>query len=144
MRLVDVYLVENADILLYELLAERPHEHWISHERMPTFREHQAFIASHPFRYWLLVMSDMTYVGAIEVTDRNEVGIAILKRYQKRGLGSEALHKFIEDYQPLPAIPALRNGRWLANIAVGNESSEIFFRKMGFITIQKTMVLRHD
>ena len=143
MRLVDAYSVEDADVLLYKLLAERPRESWISHERLPMFGEHRAFVASHPFRYWLLIAVQAAYIGAIEVTDRNEIGIAVLRQHQRHGYGRWALRYFFREYQPLPAIHAVRNGCWLVNVAVGNEGSREFFRKMGFSTIQETMVLQN-
>jgi len=141
MRLISVYDIPEADAVLYELLAERPRENFISHERLPTFREHQAFIASHPFMLWLLIESDGVYLGAIEVTDRNEIGIAILRRYQGKGCGKEALSLFLDSYSPLPAIPAIRNGRWLVNVAPSNMQAQSFFLGFGFKTIQLTMAL---
>lgn len=142
MRLINVYRnPASASTVLYQLLEERPVENRISHEKMPTHEDHIAFIMGEPFRYWFLIQTANKTVGAIEVTHLNEIGIAILKKYQNMGYARQALNLFLEKYQPLPPIPAKRNARWLANIAVGNDGSKTFFGKMGFKPIQETYVL---
>ena len=141
MQLVNVYDEPKAADILYELLRERDPETWISHKVMPSIETHKAFIASEPFLYWLLIKVQAAYVGAIEVTDRNELGIAILKRFRRHGYARTALNLFMREYQPLPAIPAVRNGNWLANISVLNEDSKAFFRKCGFGPLQETWTL---
>ena len=142
MKLLPVRGNPDATSLLYALLAERPRENWISHERMPTEAEHAAFVASHPFRFWYLIEVDGTQVGAIEVTHNNEIGIAILRAHQRKGLGTKALRCFLDIHEPLPPIPAVRNGNWLANIATLNEDSKLFFARLGFWPIQETWMLR--
>lgn len=137
MNLVDVNAARGADIL-YELLAERPKYAWISHGEMPSRSAHEEFVANHPFRFWYLIDNAGVYVGSIECTDRNEIGVHILQRFQKKGFGYLALTKFLATHTPLPPIKAVRNGKWLANIAVGNEPGQDFFRRMGFRQIQET------
>lgn len=141
MRLLDAYSHADAAAFLYRLFCERPQESWISREGMVSFEEHKRFFQQRPFRYWLLIEHDGELVGAIEVADRNEIGIAIKSEWRGRGLGRLAVEAFVLGHEPLPAIPAIRNGRWLANIACGNESSKAFFRKMGFQPIQETWAL---
>jgi hypothetical protein len=145
MRLESVYSnPESAAPLLYALLSERSKEIWISHERMPTHEEHRRFIAGRPFLHWHLIVTDVEdvecNVGAIEATDRNELGVSILKMFQRRGYGRAALRLFVQEYQPLPAIPAVRNGRWLANIATSNIGSKLFFAELGFRPLQETWI----
>jgi hypothetical protein len=138
MKLVPVKDNPDAAPFLYELLSQRPEDNWISHEKLPTPGEHEAFVANHPFRYWYLIEEDDSYVGAIEVTDRNELGVSILRKYQRLGLAKAALTLFMASHDPLPPIPAVRNGHWLANIAIPNMVSKFFFKKMGFFPIQET------
>lgn len=142
MRLVDAYTDEFAETVLYDLLAERPQENRISHAQMPSRDEHRTFLAGRPFYHWYLVTVPATlgadYVGAIECTDRNEIGVAIFKRYQRRGYGSAAIRLFMRLHQPLPAIAAIRNGHWLANIGAANISSKLFFAALGFTALQET------
>lgn len=140
MRLINVYICPAAPRILFDLLAERPPSHWISHEKLPTWKEHCAFVRSQPFYLWYLLDSG-GYVGALEVTEFNEIGIAIFERFQRRGCARRALELFMATHQPLPAIPARRNGRWLSNIACENHGSKQFFRVMGFREIQTTFAL---
>lgn len=141
MQLLDVYRAPYAEDVLYQLLSERPKENCISHEKMPSLEEHAAFIDSRPFRYWYVIEAHGVPVGAVEVTDLNEIGVAILKKYQRLGLARQALSLFMSTHEPLPAIPAKRNGKWLANIAVNNRSSKKFFSAVGFRPLQETYVL---
>ncbi len=138
MRLVDFYDENVTPGVLYWLMYERPPESFISHTTLPTPAQHAEFVRSKPFRYWYLIQHLETYVGAIECTDRNEVGVAIFKTHQRKGYAREALKLFFETHEPLPAIPAIRNGKWLANVATGNEASRAFFAKLGFAPIQET------
>ena len=141
MKFVPVLDYADATPFLYELLQERPEQARISHEKMPTREEHEHFVEHHPFRFWFLLEAEGNFVGAMEVTDRNEIGIAILRRYQGRGYASTALRAFIEMLRPLPEIPAVRRGQWLANIAMGNDAGKDFFAKCGFRPVQTTWVL---
>ena len=140
MRLAPVRDRSDAAAVLYEILAERPPESCISHRDMPTPEEHERFVKLHPFAWWYLITVDNEVVGSVEVTDRNEIGVSILKRCQRKGYGRRALLLFLKFHQPLPAIPALRNGNWLANIAVGNDDSKAFFAKLGFKPLQETWI----
>jgi RimJ/RimL family protein N-acetyltransferase len=148
MKLVSVYDVKEGASVLYELLQERRPETFVSHETMPTREEHDEFVASIPFRCWYLIrirtvdaetmlVGGYAYIGAIEVTDLNEIGIAIFKRFQGHGHGRKALELFMSTHRPLPAIKAKRNARWLANVATENHGSKLFFRRMNFRPIQE-------
>lgn len=132
---------QDAPGILYELLAERPERAWISHKAMPTREEHEAFVADHPFLRWYLIENAGVIVGSIEVTDRNEIGVAIFERYKRKGFAYLALTKFMATHTPLPAIPAVRNPHWLANIAADNEDGKDFFSRMGFSPLQETWVM---
>lgn len=144
MNLITAYGNAEAVMLLYALLAERPTQNGITHKKMPSIKRHSSFMKTRPYRYWLLIIEKIdeidTAVGALEVLHSNEIGVAIFKRYQRHGYASKALRLFMATYDPLPARPAVRNGHWLANIAVGNEESKVFFGSMGFVPLQETYV----
>lgn len=151
MRLVQVKNNPDAPEVLYDLLAERPAENFISHQKMPTEKEHGRFVASEPFRFWYLIETAVPLlrngtpvdciVGALEATLDNEIGVAIFKKYHGMGFATKAVQKFMREHQPLPPIPAIRNGHWLANISVRNERSKAFFKTLGFRPIQETWSL---
>lgn len=152
MRLVDIYDCSAVgEHTAFRILQERPLEHGISHTRMPNWREHLAFMHQHPrpFRFWFLIFTEdimdpmlpERVVGTIECLPTNEFGVHILKRFQGLGYGERAVRQFIQSYPPLPALPAIRNGRWLANVAPANKRAAEFFQKLGFNKIQETYAL---
>lgn len=158
MILVDVYTLEDGEqmegiIALYQLLEDRPLQHGISHRKMPSFAEHDAFFDSRPFRYWYLIKhpsvdwTPITYtgrfmpwgwIGAIECLPTNEFGIHLFKEFQGKGFGRQAVELFLSTHEPLPAIPAVRNGHFTANCAPANEGAIEFFKALGFHEIQRT------
>jgi len=142
MYLKDIYQCDIEGVeLAYDLLAERPKENWISHNKMPSFAEHVRFMDSKPFRYWYVIILDNgEMVGTIECLPTNEFGIHILKQYHRKGYGTEAVKLFLDTHVPLPAIPAVRNGKWLSNMTPSNHASKEFFGKLGFRPLQETWV----
>lgn len=150
MRLLDLYHYPAGYELSYEILRQRPLEHGISHKRMPEPEEHIRFCNTHPFRFWLVIeetfFDDGAHekqerqhaIGLIDVLHSNEFGVHIFKKYQGRGFGTLAVQQFMHDYTPLPDIPALRNGQWLANVAPANTRAAKFFERLGFKPIQTT------
>ena len=93
------------------------------------------------FRFVCLETACDAYVGALECTDRNEIGVHILKKYQRDGYGTEAMKLFFRTHKPLPSVKAVRNGRWLVNVAPDNEEAKAFFRRLGFTKVQETFCL---
>ena len=142
MNFASAYDLREAPDILYRLLEERPPETWISHQAMPTREAHQKFIWSKPYVWWFLIEAGGEYIGDLCVTDLNEIGIHIFRRFQRKGYATRALDWFIETHEPLMGIPAKRCGYWLANVALGNEASKSFFRKAGFAPGQDTYAKR--
>ena len=144
MRLISLYKLLDAHPycealeVLYQILKERPAKANISHKVMPTFQEHVRFVAGQPFRYWYLIKVDDCYVGALQAAKDNSIAIAILSGHEKHGYATEALRLFLDTHEPLPEIPAIRSGHFIANIAPGNEPSVALFRGLGCKLVQET------
>ena len=130
MNLVSVYVTDSARIL-YDLLREREPVVNISHIEMPTWQQHLAYIASEPYPAWYLIEVDK-FVGAVYLTDRNEIGVFVLKTHQGKGHGPKAV-KLLMELHP--------RDRFIANINPGNERSIKAFTKLGFTHIQNTYAL---
>lgn len=126
---------QDGERLTYDLLAERPPEANISHRGMPSAEEHRKFYHSNPYRAWLAIIptepNRRTAVGTVLLTWRNEIGIAILTAYQRRGYARRALRELLATYPPLPAEPSTRTGYYVANVAPGNQASIALFRQFG-------------
>ena len=141
MKLIDVHNDRKVAIdFLYELMKERDPEVNISTQGVPTIQQHRKYVVRHPYRFWYLIEHDGEYVGAISATQRNEIGIAILRRYRRKGYGRQAIEEVFRIKKPLPAISGLRNASWVANINPENTKSISFFESVGFRHLSKTYV----
>ena len=114
---------------LYELLKQREGQVNISHSSLITREEHLDYIKNHSYKSWDVIWVENNKVGNIYLTQRDEIGIFLDKKFQGRGYGSQALKQFMK-----------KNGkkRYLANINPTNYKSIQFFGKHGFIHIQNT------
>ena len=114
---------------LYELLKQREGQVNISHSSLITREEHLDYIKNHSYKSWDVIWVENNRVGNIYLTQRDEIGIFVDKKFQGSGYGSQALKQFME-----------KNGkkRYLANINPTNYKSIQFFGKHGFIHFQNT------
>lgn len=123
---------------LYHLLKEREPGESITHDKMPTFDEHAAFVKSRPYRRWYVLSVGIQCVGSCLLTHNNEIGITIAKEYRRKGYAREALTILMRLADPLPASASVRNGHFIANVNPANEASIKLFAKLGFRHIQNT------
>jgi len=130
MQLIEVEAIEPHLDLLYQLLKERPEKACISHNVMPSYSEHVRFVQSNPYRKWFIIDSD-GYAGAVYVTHNDEIGVGILKDFQRMGLGLESIDMIMTEVIP-------NSGHFLANINPCNGASIRLFEGLGFSHIQNT------
>jgi RimJ/RimL family protein N-acetyltransferase len=147
-RLVDVYQPNGepsarAVAYLFDLIAQRMTEPEVNiSATMPTLEEHEAFVRRRPYRCWYLVEHSNVLVGYVSATHRNEIGVVLCKEQRGKGFGEQAVRLLMATHEPLPAVPSERRGRWIANVAPGNEHSQHLFRdKLGGKLIQVTFEL---
>lgn len=126
---------------LYRMLEEREPGESITHAKMPTYKEHEAFVRSAPYRAWYIITDGPLMVGSCLLTRNNEIGITIAKEHRRKGYASGALVLLTKLLDPLPASPSVRNGHFIANINPANEASIKLFSKLGFRHIQNTYQL---
>ena len=114
---------------LFDLLKQREGIVNISHKSLPTWEEHVEFIKNNTYQSWEIIWVDNARIGDIYLTDRDEIGIFLDKKFQSNGYGSIAINEFMK-----------KNGkkRYLANINPTNYKSIQFFGKHGFVHIQNT------
>ena len=120
--------IDDAEFL-FDLLKQREGIVNISHKSLPTWEEHVEYIKNNTYQSWDIIWVDDVRIGNIYLTDRDEIGIFLDKKYQSNGYGSIAINEFMK-----------KNGkkRYLANIRPTNYKSIQFFGKHGFIHIQNT------
>lgn len=114
--------------VLYRLLQERPERANISHRGMPTWEQHLDFVMKRPYKAWYIIEHEGRRAGAIYLTRQNEIGIALLKAFQRQGLARQSIITLCSHYE----------GPFLANVAPGNHTSHGLFTKLGFEVAQHT------
>lgn len=140
--MIDVYSRRDSALHLWQMLAEREPDESISHGAMPRWDTHRAFVESHPYRVWSLIVDEGRVAGAVYATHRNEVGVQVFKACRGMGYARRALEMLMASMEPLDPIPGVRQGRWVANINPRNRKSIELFRNMGFKHVQSTFALR--
>jgi len=126
--------VEDAEFL-FELLKQREGIVNISHKSLPAWEDHVDYIKNHSYQSWDIIWVDETRIGNIYLTEKDEIGIFLDKKFQSNGYGSQAINEFMK-----------KNGkkRYLANINPTNYKSIQFFGKHGFLHIQNTYHKKFD
>lgn len=130
------------NLMLVRSTEDHPNTN-ISHRVMPKPSAHVEFVRSKPYYLWFLIyIEEQTDpIGAINVTDRNEIGIVLLPAHRGKGYGKEAVQHLLKIYPPLPAIPSKRQGNFVANVNPKNEASIRLFTKLGGVHISNTYKL---
>lgn len=122
-RITSIYEEPRAVSYLYALLVDRGPDESINHKTMPTFKEHEAFIASRPYAGWYLIENDEVVIGEVHVAPDGGIGVALFKRFQGFGIGSLAIPEVMRRHR-LP--------RYFARINPKNIRSARVFMKLGF------------
>lgn len=107
--------------------------------KVPNYQDHRDFVRSNPYRMWFLITTYGENAGYVSLSDKNEIGIVLLKQYRRKGIGSEAVNRLIRSVDPLPAIPGERTGHYIANINPLNTASKKMFERLGFKHVQNTL-----
>ena len=112
---------------LFELLLQRSSKENISHKKMPTYEEHIKFIISKPYYKWYIVKKDHDSIGAVYLTQINEIGISLVKRFDNEKIKNEVLELVMKKHL---------KKRYIVNINPKNKQGINFFKKRGFRLIQ--------
>jgi hypothetical protein len=101
---------------LYSLLLKRKHS--ISHEKVPSFAEHEVFVSESPYLEWYLVYKGELLLGSVYVQSDNSIGVNSL---DPRIDDLNKIFDFIKTHhRPLPAIKSVRRDGFFINIAPNN------------------------
>ena len=118
---------KNDADFLFELLLQRSSKENISHKNMPTHEEHIKFIMSKPYYKWYIVKKDHDNIGAVYLTQLNEIGISLVKRFDDEKTKNEVLELIMKKHP---------KKRYIVNINPKNKKGINFFKKRGFRLIQ--------
>ena len=119
-------------VFLHNLLAQRNSKINISHKRMPTWEEHVRFVKSKPYSKWYIIYNKDEKIGSIYLSKQSEIGIHLLKKYEKESIHLESIQKLM-----------LLNSKikFRANISPKNKNYIMLFEKLGFKMVQHTYEL---
>ena len=122
-----VELRKNDAGFLFELLLQRSSKANISHKKIPTYEEHIKFIMSTPYYKWYIVKKDHDSIGAVYLTQLNEIGISLVKKFDNEKIKNEVLELIMKKHP---------KKRYIVNINPKNKQGINFFKKRGFRLIQ--------
>ena len=117
---------------LYDLLAERNPISNISHKTMPSFKTHQKFVSSKPYKKWYIVKLSQESIGSLYLSYQNEIGLFLKKQYNNVEIANFILELFIKK-NPQP--------EYFVNINPKNKKLINFYKNFGFSLLQKTFKL---
>jgi len=117
---------------LFELLKKRVHS--ISHKKIPTRDEHIAFVQTHPYRYWIMILEDDCPVGTFYLQKDNSIGLNIL--VPSKYLVSEVLRYIGENFKPLNEIKSKVPPYFYMNVPYENKKLSELLLELGGIPIQ--------
>ena len=145
MRLIPVESDNSTHLkLLWDLLEQRPRIASVSHKTMPTWKEHCAFVAAHPYHDWRLIQIGSSpleptwgaLVGSAFISQParpsvvgDELSVDLLVPFRGRGYAEAALRMMMELHP---------RDRYVANVAPTNYASMALFQKLGFSLCQFT------
>ena len=117
---------------LFELLESRVHS--ISHKKLPTRDEHQAFVQSHPYRYWALILEDSYPIGAFYLQNDNSVGLNISTFSQY--IVWSVLGYIRENFIPREEVKSKIPPYFYINVPYPNDQLSMVLNQSGAIPIQ--------
>lgn len=130
MKLHNAYEHPEAVDLLWRLLAQRESHQSIGHKKMPTYKQHCAYIESRPNLHWYLIdCGDL--VGAARFTADRRIGIEILREFRGNAYGKTAV-VMLQEIHGLPLY---------ADINPMNRVSMNMFVDLGYVHVANTFSL---
>lgn len=122
---------------LYLLLSKRKSS--ISHNKVPSLKEHTEFVSENPYIEWYLIYKDKDLSGSVYVQSDNSVGLSLNQPNQEDVLEVIAFIK--NNHQPLPSIKSLRRENFFVNIAPDDFNLIKILNKLNKNEIQRSFVI---
>lgn len=122
---------------LYELLLDRKTS--ISHNDIPSLKEHNSFVLSHPYVSWYLIYKSEKLVGSLYIHSDNSIGLNI-NQSTKEDV-TEIISFIKAHHKPLPPIKSVRRGEFFMNVSSNNGDLIKCLQKLGKEEIQRSFVV---
>ncbi len=137
--LEEVNKSDNHKKLLFEVFQQRKDNERISSDPQLVFDDHIKFVEDHPYRYWFLVKTGDRYIGSVNISYENSLGIHLFAKYEN--FVGQLIHKICKTIKPLPKLASVRSGDFIVNISPKNIKLEQELEILGAQCIQKTFKL---
>lgn len=134
LQLIKISADDDKIELLYTFLKNRKKP--ISHQSMPSFEEHKAFVKSHPYRAWYLIKNESGFIGTIYILSNNCIGTHLEKGFEHDL--PELLQLIRKKHRPLKAIKSVRGGFFSINVSPDNADMIKILTASGAKHIQST------
>ena len=128
--------------LLFKVFHQRKDVERISSDPQLVFDDHCKFVENHPYRYWFLVKTESYYIGAVNISYQNSLGIHLFDEYENY-LG-QLLGKICDTIKPLPGRASVRSGNFTINVSPKNVKLERKLKIFGANCVQKTFQLEKN
>ena len=125
--------------ILFDILKKRSSNSNISHSKLPTLKEHKAFVYSKPYRFWFLIKRSEDTIGSVYITRYNEISIKLIKHNTK--IYKDTLLLIIKNIKPLKGIASKRNKSFLINVSAKDKKQTNLLSKLRLRKIQETFKL---
>lgn len=124
---------------LFIILAKKKFN--ISHNNLPTYKEHKKFVENNPYRFWYLILNDQKYIGVIYVTFENIIGINTI--VASKELYVKSIKAIANTHKPLNEIKSIRNKFFVINVNPNNKLLIEAIEILGLSHIQNTYILKN-
>ena len=128
--------------LLFKVFNQREDVERISSDPRLVFDDHCKFVEDHPYRFWFLIKTESCYIGAVNISYENSLGIHLFDKY-KNYLG-QLLGKICNKVKPLPGLPSVRPGNFIINVSPKNVKLQKELKILGAHCVQKTFQLKEN
>jgi len=122
---------------LYLLLSER--KYFISHNILPTKKEHQEFVSNNPYLAWYLIRRRTDLIGSVYVQNDNSIGININSAV-KEDITQIILY-IKSNHKPLSAVKSQRREEFFINVSSNNEQLLGILNEIGAREIQRSFIV---
>ena len=122
---------------LFEVLKNRTHS--ISHDKMPSFQEHQAFVTAHPYRVWYMISLKSKCVGSFYIQNDNSIGLN-LENPDKHKINF-CLNFIASNFCPYPEKKSLVPPYFYLNIPSSDTKLAAMLEVLNLIPVQTSFKL---
>lgn len=124
--------ISHADEL-YALLKNRKHS--ISHQKLPSLREHKEFVKNNPYLHWFLIIHKKP-IGAFYIQKDNSIGINIDIKSGSPHYISQVFQYIYKKFEPVKSEASLVPNYFFLNTSPKNKEIIQIYKMLGMEEIQ--------